>query len=67
MADTIISLLMTYFPDNRPVLLSTLKQHYSGETISKAINGCFICEYDKDCYGEPRFIVTELGRKFRNG
>lgn len=66
MADTVISLLMTYFPDKRPVLLRTLKQRYSDETISKAINGGFICKYDTDHYSEPRFVITELGREFRN-
>lgn len=66
MADTVISLLMTYFPDDRPVCLSVLKKHYSDETISKAIAGGLIDEYDKDCYGEPRYVITASGKELRN-
>lgn len=66
MNDTVISLLMTYFPDDRPVLLHILKKHYSDETIAKAIHDGFIREYDKDIYGEPRFVITKAGKDFRN-
>lgn len=42
MINSVISLLMTYFPDNRPVTLRTLEKKCYPEVIDEAINDGYI-------------------------
>lgn len=66
MINSVIGLLMTYFPDHRPVTLAVLNRKCKKEVLTEAIKNNYIVQYDTDSYGEPRFVITSLGKELRD-
>ena len=65
MINSVISLLMTYFPDNRPVTLKTLEKKCNPEVIDEAINDGYIHAITKNA-DEVLLVITQKGYAYRN-
>ena len=65
MINSVISLLMTYFPDNRPVTLRTLERKCYPEVIDEAINDGYIERITQNT-DEVLFVITKKGYNYRN-
>ena len=65
MIKSIIELLMTYFNDDRPVSLNTLKTRCDENIIKDAIANNYIVER-KGSDGYITYTITLKGKEFRN-
>ena len=65
MINSVISLLMTYFPDNRPVTLRTLEKKCYPEVIDDAINDGYIERITQNT-DEDLFVITKKRSNYRN-
>lgn len=66
MIETVLSLLMNYFPDNRPVLLSTLRRRCADIIIEQALHEGYIQKTAPDSNGGERYMITGSGREYRD-
>lgn len=66
MIDSVIRLLMVYFPDDRPVTGKTLERKCEQSVLDEALEKGFLRVYDKDCDGYNRYVITEAGKVRRN-
>lgn len=65
MIKSVISLLMAYFPDNRPVALRTLEKKCLPEVIDEAISSGYIERITQNT-DEVLFAITKKGCNYRN-
>lgn len=65
MINSVISMLMTYFNDNRPVTLRTLEKKCCPEVIDEAINDGYIERITQNA-DEVLFVITQKGYNYRN-
>lgn len=66
MITSVIELLMSYFPDSRPVTAKLLERKCSSHVLKEAVEKGYIREIGVDCDGYGLFMITEQGRKKRN-
>ena len=64
MIDSVTTLLMTYFPDSRPVKMTTLKRKCLSAVIDETVEKDYLMTYFSD--GETLCVITEKGRQLRN-
>ena len=65
MINSVISMLMVYFNDNRPVTLRTLEKKCYPEVIDEAINDGYIERITQNT-DEVLFVITKKGYNYRN-
>ncbi len=60
--DSVITMLMEYFPDRRPVSIQTLSSRFTDSAINSAVEKGYIRKT-----GAEQYVITEAGREYRNG
>lgn len=66
MIDSVIRLLMVYFPDDRPVTGKLLERKCEQSVLDEALEKGYLRVLDKDCDGYNRYVITEAGKEYRN-
>ena len=66
MIESVLSLLMNYFPDNRPVSITTLNRKCQARIVEQALCEGYIQELGTDSTGCIRYVITDLGRDCRD-